>query len=211
MESDQSPQTEKNGAIELEGIIAYGGTTKMGKTYLAKSHFMELVEDGYNGLVIDSQGVENFDEIEHVSAREIFPKLWAKREPDTVGNVVAWTPTGDKDREDSEYVNLALGVIRESNRKVGPLVVLVDECSFWKNCAEFKMLCRTWRHAKVTLLLTSQHLSADMGQVVFGCNPQLVIFRSTAPRSLEFLAKWHDLDPAEIRALPEREYILRRF
>lgn len=212
MESEIPPQTERNGEIELEGIIAYAGTTGAGKTYLARKHFDELVSEGCNGLVVDSQGVENFDDIPHVlKVAEIFPALWKPRKESDPGNVVAWTPSAEGRLEDTELVDSVAQVIRQVKGKAGPLVVLVDEFSFWKSCKEVKMLCRCWRHADATLLLTTQHLSADLGQVVFGCNPQLVIFKSTAPRTLDFLEKWHGLDNLTVKEIPEHEYILRRF
>ena len=156
--------------------------------------------------------MDNFAEVKHVDAfEEATPYLWGKGKE----TLIAWTPQdiykkGEDEPETAEaQFNQAMRVIREV--KGPPIAILVDEVSFWKDSSEFKTLCRTWRHAHATVLVTSQHVSADIGQVLFGCNPTLFLFRTTAPRSLEFIMRWHGLDPAEIRELPDRKFIVKKF
>lgn len=207
------PQAEKSPdkAPELKGILVYVGTTGAGKTYLAFEHLKELARKGVNCVIIDSASVDNFREVDHVeSLSAVGEALWGKKR----GVMVAWTPRdirlkGGEVMEAEEQFERLCKAVQEA--KGEPVALLVDEVSFWKDSRELKTLCRTWRHSNATVLVTSQHVSADIGQVLFGCSPTLFLFRTTAPRSLEFIMRWHGLDPDQIRGMPDRKYVVKKF
>lgn len=195
------PPNAELSAKDLTGILGYVGTTGVGKTYLAKEHLLKLHKSGVPCVVIDGATVANFDDIPHVQdAREVAEALWGSRE----AKLIAWTP-----KTVDEFDSLMRAI--QAARGERGIAILIDEITFWKKSAELPFLFRTWRHSKTTILVTSQHVSADLGQVLFGCNPRIFIFRTTAPRSLEWFLRWHGLDPDKIRALPDRTYLVHRF
>ncbi len=190
---------------KLIGILGYVGTTGVGKTYLARQHLDELHKMGIPCLVIDSATVQNFADLPHVkNAREVVTKLYSEYDEGSPAPMIAWTP------RTIEEFDALLNAIMEAKAD-GGVAILIDEITFWKKSLNLPFLCRTWRHSRTTILVTSQHVSADLGQVLFGCNPRIFIFRTTAPRSLEWLFKWHGLDVDAIREMPDREYIEKLF
>lgn len=91
-------------------------------------------------------------------------------------------------------------------------IVVVDEAhllfSAGKRTSTHPVLVamRTWRHRSIRLILTSQHVSGDVPQAAWACDPGLCVFRTTSRRSLELLEREFDLDPDAVRALPDRAY-----
>lgn len=68
-------------------------------------------------------------------------------------------------------------------------------------------LMRQYRHAKVGVRLTTQHLSGDVPQAARALAPTFAVFRCTSPRTLEVLERELGLDPAVVRALPRYEFV----
>jgi hypothetical protein len=186
---------------ELKGILGYVGTTGVGKTYLARQHLEQLRNKGVPGVVIDAATVENFEDLPHAKdAREVLQSLFGSKD----ATIIAWTP------RTVEEFDAFLNAVMEAKSERG-VAMLIDEITFWKKSKNLPFYFRTWRHSRSTILVTSQHVSADLGQVLFGCNPHIYIFRTTAPRSLEWYFKWHGLDTDKIREMPDRQYLEKDF
>jgi hypothetical protein len=82
----------------------------------------------------------------------------------------------------------------------GNLALLVDDVAALPS-KEVGRLCRLWRPRNIRLLLTTQHVSADVGQVVLACDPTIFAFRTTSPASLDWLWQWHRVTPDELAGL----------
>jgi hypothetical protein len=175
----------------------YLGGPGYGKTWLAKAELLELrAQRPCGAVVIDSAGVALLEDIpEALTLRETLEAAFGR------GELVRWTP-----RSVDEFDRFLLAA-----RKPGGILILVDELSFWRWSKQLDPLCRTWRHARTSLFLTCQHVGADLAQGMLACNPKIRIFNVSAPRSLEWLERWHQLDTGAIRAQGVGEYILKDF
>jgi len=195
MTKEQALKTTSNATPD--GIHVYLGTTGIGKTYKALEDLRGLHRKGWRCVVIDSARVENFSKLERCETLEaVVRRTWGGGKP----CFVAWTPE-DTDEFDA-FMQAAL--------ETGDVAILVDEVSFWsgKNGTRIlPKLCRVWRHSRVRLLITCQHVGSDLTQTLLACNPRIFIFRCTAPRSLEWVEKWHGIPLAEARAIPDRTYL----
>lgn len=206
METPSQPQPDSgiktnDQGEELNGILGYVGTTGSGKTHLAFLHLQRLHKSGVHCVVIEGVMVDNFEHLPMLkNAREVLISLYSKEQKE----IPAWVP------RDEMELDAFLNAVMEAKPEQG-IAILIDEVSFWKKSKNLPFLFRTWRHSKSTILVTSQHVSADLGQVLFGCNPKLYIFRTTAPRSLKWLEDWHGLEPNQIREMQDWHYLEKRF
>lgn len=180
-----------------EGIEVHLGTTDTGKTYAAIARLEQKHrESGRGALVIDSTGSKTLAHIHPCATMlEAVDAVWREK------RIVRWCPP---DEAQFERVIAAC-------QNPGGVDVLVDELSFWARSTALLKLCRTWRHANVTLIFTCQHVGADLAQALLGCNPVLYLYRITAPRSLEFAEKWLGVPRATILAQGRGESIEKRF
>lgn len=190
----------------LPGFVAQGievavGTTGTGKTYLLYQELKKLARTR-PAVLIDSIGAENFLLFPHAkSLADVGNQLRAWKP----GTIIYWTPDGIEDFD--AFFNALLAVQKAG--KASPIAVLVDEVSAWTMETRSKALrkiCRVWRHAKLTLLITSQHVSADLGQVMLACNPLFYLFRTTSPRSLDWIEDNVRIPRESIEALPDRHW-----
>lgn len=183
-----------------EGIHVYLGTTGVGKTFKALAEALETSRvTGLSLIVVDSGGAMNFEQLPHSkSLVDVVRSAWG-----TPGSLTVWTPPDDEGK--------AFDGLMKACQDAGHVILLVDEISFWAHSTRFRTLCRVWRHSHVTLLVTCQNVGTDLAQGLLACNPTLYLFRTTAPRSLEWVLRWHGIDPDEVRALPDREYIVKTF
>lgn len=95
----------------------------------------------------------------------------------------------------SEYDRILERVYQEGNQ-----TVLIDDAAALPSKVLPK-LCRLWRARNLRILLTTQHVSGDIDQAVMACDPLIFAFRTTSPRSLEWLQRWHNVYPDEIGEL----------
>lgn len=186
-----------------EGIYIHVGTTGTGKTWLANEEIRATcAASGKNALIIDSTCASNFEDVPHAeNLRDAILQTWGPRAEGEAPRVVVYTPEND----------VEFDALMKACREVGNVVLLVDELSFWTGSSEFKKLCRVWRHSRLHIYVTCQIVAQDLGQYILGCNPTLRIFRLSAPRSIEFMMRWHGLEPDAIRAHPDLHYFEKKF
>lgn len=185
------------------GVHWYIGIPRAGKTELARRHAAELSkESGWPVLVIDSNGVANFDGVPHVvtdrpageALAELVKALWKD------GKHIAVQPP------DAEFVDRLIRAAGAGRR----VHILIDEARNW--CSSryispaLSRLMRATRHAQVTLQLTTQYFG-DINSEGTSCGPHLWIFRCTSPPVIDRLRTEYGLDPERVRALPQYEYI----
>jgi hypothetical protein len=170
------------------GLYAYVGTTQIGKTYKAIEMLREYHEQSKLGaLVLDLGGAKNFRSWPHAKTHEeVIQRVWVER------GLVAYTPSDEEDYE----------VMLDAIRKAGGIAVLIDEIGLYPRSRQLAQLCRVWAHAGVTLFFTAQHVSADLGQVLLACNPHLFVFKTTSPRSKQWIQDELELDIAAVNAQP---------
>lgn len=175
------------------GVHGYIGAPNTGKTYRAFEDAKELAAHYRCGLiVVDSARTDTLAGVEHVdTVRQLLP-VWRK------AAALAITPrtVDDFDR----IMDLC------AEKTLGNCVVLVDEIYTWRRSKNFVWLCRTWRASKCTVLFTTQHASGDVAQDIQAAEPNLYIFRTTSSASLEWLQKWKEVEPEEVRDLPDRTF-----
>jgi hypothetical protein len=175
----------------------YVGCPRAGKTFLAYQHVQrDHALTGWPILVVDSTEAGNFDRVSHaLSAEEALIEILANKKRE-----IAWTP---RDPEDVDALARAI-------RAGGRMHVLVDEAAFWiggprgRGGALLRLL-RAYRHARVSLHLTTQHFSGDVSAEALACAPQLFVFRTTSPAALDSIERNFGLPAAKVRALPERQ------
>lgn len=179
-----------------DGLHVYIGTTGTGKTHKAIRDAITLARQrGVGVLVIDSRGAENLKDIpEYRVDMDLAHAVWQ-------GKVCRVVPA---DKEEFNRLMMAVD-------KVGQCVVLIDECATWATDKTFLALCRVWRHRKVSLFLTTQKVGFDLQQSVLACDPVLWIFRTTAPTTIDWLERWHGIDPNVLRNMGVGEFLLRGF
>ena len=177
------------------GVYWYVGAPTAGKTTLALHHLREdIKETRWPALIIDSQGVAQFNDVPHADS-VVQAITWVWKE----GRHAAYTPTG------VEEVNQLAGAIRRGKR----VHVLVDEARYWMSAhsitPEISRLMRVWQHSQITIRLTSQRLE-DIHQDAIACTTKLYAFRTVAPRTLERLERDFGLDPNKVKSLPRGSY-----
>jgi len=179
------------------GLHIYLGTTGAGKTHKAFEDLKDYHARTKLGcVVIDSGRAKNFRAFPHEpTLQAVVQAVWAEKK------LAYWTP---RDLDELER-------FLSASEKAGGIAFLIDEIGFWPGTRELPRVCRVWRHAEVTILVTAQHVGKDLGQVLLGCNPTIYVFRTTAPRSLEWLEDWHELDQQAVRAQSTGVYIEKRF
>jgi len=97
----------------------------------------------------------------------------------------------------------------------GECVVLIDEAHVWMNarsaadCALVELM-RVHRHRKLSLFLTSQHLTGDVPQSAFSCAPTLHIFRCESKPVLDRVETEWGLPREQVRNLPQFQYLERQ-
>lgn len=175
------------------GVYAYVGAPQHGKTTLAIREMRELARDhGLVPLIVDSRGAANFASTPHASSvRAVCELVWGQ------ARETVYTPRDQKD------LDALLRAVRGAKR----CALLIDEISAWKFSGELEALLRTWSHAKTAVLVTSQHVTGDLGQKFLACAPHCRVFRSTAPASIEFWMRWKGIDPDRVRTLKVGEFV----
>lgn len=176
----------------------YVGCPGSGKTTLAASHLARLTAaTGRPALVIDSGAV---DQLAHVPRAASVPAaieaVWRERRH------AAITPT---DADQVEQLARAVLAGRNVN-------VLVDEAAFWLSSSrgrgsELLRLLRAWRHARASVLLTTQHLSGDVPQAALSCAPVLFVFRCTSPAVLDRLEREYGVDRRRVSSLGRGRFL----
>ena len=180
------------------GVRWYVGAPGTGKTTRALADAAALVaETGYPLVVLDSAGAAQLETVPHVEQLEqLAERVWGK------GLHTAWIGT------DSEAVErLLAGVFAGGN-----CILLVDETAFWLTSRRgtsswLLRLMRSHRHARVWLLLTTQHFSGDLPQEALACGPELLVSRVTSPTALDLLERRYGCDPDMIRRLPVGKFL----
>ena len=179
----------------------YVGIPRAGKTRLAHAHAVELSEtSGWPVLVVDSQGVGNFNEWPHAaSVDDAVLEIWGKRAS------CAYIP------KDGEEVDQLVRAVLSSGR----VVLLVDEAAYWLSSSRGRggallRLLRAYRHAPAHVLLTTQHLSGDVPQEALSCAPTLYVFRCTAPAVLDRLEREYSAPRDLVATLPQAKYLTFR-
>ena len=174
------------------GLYGYVGCPRMGKTTLAREHWMQAARDNdLRLLCIDSTGARNLADIEHAPDLEsTLSRLYTFRE------AVARTPA-DQDELDALLKAVHTG---------GKVSILFDEFGLWKLTPDVAKPLRTWYHPQLALFLTTQYMRRDFGQLVQACNPRIHLFRTDASAALDFFLKWRGIDPDTLRTLAVGKY-----
>lgn len=179
-------------------VAWYVGIPGAGKTTLAAHHLAEKCRaNGNPCLIVDSGGVAQLAAVQHApSATAAMKLVWQKRQH------AAFVP-----RDAAEVEAVAASVL-----EFGRVNVLIDEAAFWLSSrkgldSNILRLLRAHRHARAHVLLTTQHLSADVPQAALSCAPTLWVFRCTSPAVLDRLEKAFGLDRALVSKLERGRFI----
>lgn len=177
------------------GLHIYIGTTGTGKTHKAiRDCLKTAVQNNQGLLVIDTGGANNLASI---------PEYTAEQAIDLVsrGRIARVVPRDD----------IVFDTLIQAVDTTGNLVLFIDEVSSWASNRNLQRIIRVWRHRCLSVYLTSQMVGRDLEQAVQACNPHFYVFRTTAPRTLEFWQKWLNIPIDKIRALGVGEYIEATF
>jgi hypothetical protein len=176
----------------------YVGIPGAGKTTLARRHACELsAAEKKPILFLDSAGVANFEDVQHArTLKDLAHLVWTR------GEHAAWIPTSSEEVEALVHLVAARGSI----------VLLVDEAAFWLSSSRGRgggllRLMRAHRHARVHLLLTTQHLSGDVPQEALSCAPDLYVFRCTSPVVLDRLEREYGVERRKVSCLTRGEFL----
>lgn len=164
----------------------YIGVPGAGKTWLARAHSIEHIDrTGWPCIVVDPIGESDVDVggwesqgfVRVESARDVLRAYVA-------GCCVVWTPA---EMREADAVFAAIG-------KRGRCVLVVDEAWRFLGSSSTRespllALMRTHRHRSVRVLLTAQHVGADVPQAALACAPEFFVFRTTSTTSLKRLAE----------------------
>lgn len=162
----------------MRGVTLYVGTTGAGKTYAALEDLRTIP---MRRVILDLGGSRLLSDIPEGSRKG--PESESRLMPESAEQL------------DAEFQK----VYREGNA-----ALLVDDSSALPAPGLGK-LCRLWRPRNLRILITTQHISGDIAQAIQACDPLIYVFRTTSPRSLEWLEKWHGVDPQEVRSLETGE------
>jgi hypothetical protein len=181
------------------GVAVYVGAPRTGKTTRALADARAAGRAlGWPVLVLDLAGAvgrpPGFQRA--ANARAVLLRLLRERE------AVVWCPD---DMDEATALLRALLAARPAR-----VVLLVDEWSFLFGhtghagapVRPLVALCRTWRHAQVRVLATTQHLSGDIPAAIWSCAPAWYVHRTTGPHSLQAAVRL-GIDPEAVRGLPE--------
>lgn len=176
----------------------YIGIPGAGKTTLAAHHLAQLTRTTRRpAIVIDSGGVAQLAHVPRAaSVREVVSSAWRDREH------CAFTP---KTAEEVDAIARAVMAGKDVN-------LLVDEAGFWigankgRDSALVRLL-RAWRHARSSVLLTTQHLTGDVSQAALSCAPVLFVFRCTSPTVLDRLEREYALSRQRVASLDRGKYL----
>lgn len=102
-------------------------------------------------------------------------------------------------------------VVRRRFKATGQgITLLIDEIAAWGPPSPTVLrLLRTYRHARATVVATTQHIGRDVGQPIQALAPTFRVFRLAAPTALEWAERELGLDPERVRALGVGEYLPR--
>jgi hypothetical protein len=95
-------------------------------------------------------------------------------------------------------------------RDPGGLVLLVDECSLFATSKALLHLCRTWAHARTSVVLTGQDLRNDLGSKLRSCGLLLRVFRMPKGAGLDWLARNYGVDREKINSQPVGQHHLMK-
>lgn len=175
------------------GLRWYVGSPGCGKTTRALADAIELVaETGYPLVALDSAAVDQLAVLPAASSvEELIAAVWER------GFHRRLVP---RDQSDVERLLAACYA-------AGRVVLLVDESAFWLTSRRgtqswLLRMMRSHRHARLWLLLTTQHLSGDVPQEALACSPEMLVGRLTAPAGLEVVARRYGADPRVLTTLP---------
>lgn len=160
----------------MRGVTLYVGTTGTGKTHAALE---DLKRIGMPIAVLDLGGSALLMDTPRSKRGNRKRPRWERFSPETK----------------EEYDKVLRDLFRRGNT-----AILIDDAAALPS-QELSKLCRLWRPRNLRVLMTTQHISGDISQAVMACDPLIYAFRTTSPRSLEWLEKWHGVDPAEVHAL----------
>ncbi len=180
------------------GVIWYAGAPNTGKTTLALKHAHEIVIATRRPvMVLDSISAKNFREEYHEeNVEELVEGAW-------LDGVHTWyTP---KSREEVEQ-------ICDACYHAGNIVLIIDETANWLTAKSgidtgLLRLMRSHRHCLVNVLLTTQHLSGDIPQAAFACDPDIYLFLTTAPAALKVIERDFGQDGEHVRHLRQGEHL----
>lgn len=185
--------------IDELGVYWYIGCQGIGKTTIALEDLAgEISRSRKPALVVDSEGVEQLESVPHVgSRRDGILRVWQEK------THAAYTPF---DEEDLEQLLAAVHAGKDVH-------LFVDEASYWLNSSylspELSRLMRAYRHARVSVQLTTQQLR-DIPRRALGIYTELYIFQHFEPGDLERLEKEYGLDPQLVSNLQWGERITIR-
>lgn len=174
------------------------GIPRAGKTRLAHARLIQQCKASrWPGLVVDSQGVGNFERWPHAASwAEAEASIWGARRS------IAWIP------EDAEQMELCVRAVLARGR----VNLLIDEAAYWLSANRGRggallRLLRAYRHAPASVFLTTQHLSGDVPQEALSCAPRLHVFRCVAPAVLDRLEREYNAPRERVSTLPQGSYI----
>jgi len=180
--------------MDFLGAYWYAGTPGSGKTTAALRDAVALSEKtGWPIVFLDTVRVEQAGAFERAETILAFCRLvWGR------GRHAAFWP------KEERLADAFLGACWGGRR----VHAIVDEVHHWASpyriLPNLSLLLRSYRHAEVTLHLTTQSFG-DIPQGALAQAPRLRIYRNTAPRTLDRLADYCGLDPEKIRTLPQFE------
>lgn len=181
----------------MSGPVILCGCPGSGKTYLADQLARaEVDRTGYPLLVIDSARVDKFNAMHHAaSVRETIERVWGE------GLHTAYTPESPEDFD-------RIAAAARAGKRV---VILIDELknvlpSSRSMSLAFQLMVRLWRHAEIPAIYATTQSYADAARPLRAVVSEWIFFRMTAPADLEAIGKDFIADPAEIAALPAREF-----
>ncbi len=159
----------------MHGVNLYIGTTGTGKTFAALEDLRQLQMPR---AILDLGG------------SALLAKIPKAASPKVLREEGRWTPETAEELE----------AILDALYKRGNVAILVDDAAALRAPLIGK-LCRLWRARNLRLFITTQHVSGDIEQAIMACDPLIHAFRTTSPRSLEWLKKWHELEASEVAQL----------
>ena len=181
---------------DVLGAYWYAGAPGSGKTTRALRDAASLsARTGWPIVALDTVGAAQFDAIGRSGDLwDLARRVWGR------GEAGAYWPKGEEDAE--RFFAVMWGGRRAH--------VVVDEAHYWASpyriLPGLSLLLRSFRHAEVSLHLTTQSFG-DIPQGALAQAPRLYIFRNLAPRALERLEDYTGIEGSRIRALPRFTFL----
>ena len=189
------------------GVYFYTGTTQTGKSIAALAAAWKHQDaTGWPILIIDSQGVWNFEGYPHAkTVEEAVRRVWAV---DEVGKpkekAVAFTPT------DVAEVESLYSAARAGRR----VILLCDECRFWLSARRLpdalSRALRVWAHSELVLLFTTQRL-ADVHGDALACHREIYVFKTVGRPDLDRLEDEYEVNRERVMALEDGRFLTVRW